>query len=240
MSSLAEMKAKIENYKKQTQSDISQNEDYLIKIDPEEDIITAVDKDENELHRLFFEVDGKKLYFRTPKLCNMKSYQIALAEMTFILAKYAGELELDDKKDFVKNPTENNIQRKLLSVAIGANQKVRDLCIKIFFQYLDGQIENIKYSEYNKKKWWSQRRFNKKSLKHNIDWFNEHARVEHLYDLFIACKNPDEILKKKGQFNLGKMAKPRLHPSKVSSSKTSSAPKPDSTQQNGNLIQFFS
>jgi hypothetical protein len=182
----------IEEYKKKKGiTDKPPSEDHIVKIQPDKDIVLALDENGDELCKLAFEIDGKLCHFRTPILAKWQGFAKKYAQLLIILGQHAGNLEVpDDKLEEYKNNESNILWKKLSALALTTNAETVNLVLDIFFNYLDGAIEGVKAKK------------GKTINEKQIEWFKNHLRVEDIQKMFSAIINVDDLIKKNATFVL--------------------------------------
>lgn len=201
----------IEEYKKKKGiTDKPPSKDHIVKIQPDKDIVLALDEDGNELCKLAFEVDGKLCHFRTPVLAKWQGFAKKYAQLLIILGQHAPNLEVpDDKLEEYKNNESNILWKKLSALALTTNAETINLVLDMFFNYLDGAIEGVKPTEKELKQ---NKKIKNKSKKEDIkqitinekqiEWFKNHLRMEDIQKMFSAIINVDDLIKKNATFIL--------------------------------------
>jgi hypothetical protein len=230
------------------------SEDHIVKIQPSEDVILAINPEtKEELCKLMFEIGSHRVFFNTPVLCKFDKFALKFAQLLTYLSQYAENLDTrkegEEDSDLVKlykDPSHNPIWRKLSAIALNARSIVRELAIDIFFNYLDGYIEGVQ----PKKKiyWWKQFLYKergndlieelerKRFAKAQIKWFKKNFRIDSLQRIFSACLAVDDLIKKNATFVLEKEIRKPL-PSKGRNIEDIFAKRQESTPQDSTVTQ---
>jgi hypothetical protein len=192
------------------------SQDHIIKINPSEDIILALDPDSGkELCRFNFQVNGKQVYFKTPTWGKWDGFKKKLTELFVYLMEHAPNIDArkadEEEADLVKlfrDPAHNPAWRKLSGAAISTRKRVRNLVLEIFFDYLDGYIDGLEINYPQKgllrKREMTDNEKKKHFTKVQAEWFIENARIDDSQRVFSACLAVEDLVKKNAIFILKK------------------------------------
>jgi hypothetical protein len=167
----------------QDENNAPPSDDHVVKLNIDDDIIFATDKEGNELCRLAFEVEGRLVHFQTPRVNKYAGFVKRLAELSSLLSRYMPNVEMpDDLAEAYNTPLVNDLWLRLSSIAVGQHKKTKEIILDIFFNYLDGRIKGIETDQ--------------------KEWFCENARIDQLQRVFSACYAVDDLIKKNALFCL--------------------------------------
>ncbi len=123
------------------------SEDHLVKIQPDTDIVLALDENGNELCRFLFEIEvetpdgkweSKRVTFRTPTLSKWKGFLVKFARLSAVMAQIAPNVEIPD---MINNGDHNRLWNAAAKIFVQVSQ-IQKLITELFFDYLDARIES--------------------------------------------------------------------------------------------------
>lgn len=188
--------------------------DHVVRIQPDRDIILALDEEGKELARLAFEVEGRMVCFQTPTLAKFPMFSQKLGHLFLLLSAYIPNVELPESFVETHNGKVDKVWDKISGVMIASAPVIKSMILDLFFKYLDVKIGGVS----TKRKWWGGKSDSQK-------WFENNVRITDCQKVLSACLMVDDLVKKNATFLLQRAYSQK---SAEQSSKLTLVKKPDS------------